>query len=259
MITTYAAKAVHDNLMEGAAKLGLTMSMQLLSTFKCDSFQECKLSNCPLCGAGMNMRLLEKESSQIGRDFEWRKHVYAFRDLTIAGDDDRCVNLDPLRKLLGKALDGWARSARSHEDEPKPQSGCVATYGIVQDLGSETGRDKVVVVEIVVTGDPIDDFEIQEPLLRHGENVHDVPVLPDNDYRLVPNQGLLFGYTKRNLRVPDRPKVIYSKPMLARMYSNYAGSPDSLRFLSRGLACNDRGWQFSEGIDKFSPDIFPII
>ncbi|MBB3399705.1 hypothetical protein FHT71_006428 [Rhizobium sp. BK060] len=237
MMNSYAAAGVRDAIAEGTAKLGLPLSPGMLSMIRCENGRRCGRDRCPICASRLTERFLALDNSTAAFEGRWRRSAFAIRSHTVPAKDTRPIPIPKIREAVKASLDCWVRASRCPADTTDTNNfGCIATFGLVEDVSSPSSRDKVLVVEYSVTGVDRDaDYDVFESLqYSFGDNVEDVPLF-DDVYRAVPDQGLLFGYTKRRLNRLDRPKPISSATRLARLASNYGDHPKESRLLSRGL------------------------
>ncbi|RVG23662.1 hypothetical protein [Sinorhizobium meliloti] len=245
-MTINAAKGVRDAIVEGSAMLGLPLSPSLLSMIKCGIGRQCKRDRCPICASKFTERLSALHCSHAVLGQDWQRRVFALKSHVRAAEDIRPIPIDVIRANINAAMKQWENDFQREDGNEGKNFGCLATFGLVEDTGSHDRREKVLVVEFVVTCvDPIDDFEMFETLLgRFDDKVVSVPLVENDRHCIMPDQELLFGYTKRRLDQPDRPMAISSKKRLARIASNYGDHPMESRFLSRGLTTFEGGIVF---------------
>lgn len=242
-MTLNAAKGVRDAIVEGSAMLGLPLSPSLLSMIKCGNGRKCERDRCPICASKVTERLLALHYSHAVLGQQWQRSAFALRSHVRAAEDISPIPMDDIQANINAAMNRWEYDFQREDGNEGKNFGCLATFGLVEDTGSHDRREKVVVVEFVVTGgDPINDFEIFETLLgRFDDKVVSVPLVENDRYCIMPDQGLLFGYTKRRLDQPDRPIAISSKRRLARIASNYGDHPIKSRFFFTGADHLRRG------------------
>ncbi|RVH97622.1 hypothetical protein [Sinorhizobium meliloti] len=246
MMTLSAAKGVRDAIVEGSAMLRLPLTRSLLSMIKCGDGPRCKQDRCPVCTSKLTERLLALHRSHAVLGQQWQRSAFALRSYVRAAEDIRPIPIDNIKANINVAIKSWEDAFQREDENDGKNFGCLAAFGLVEDTGSHDRREKVVVVEFVFTDvDPINDFEIFETLRgRFGDEVVSVPLVENDRYCIMPDQGLLFGYTKRRLDQPERPMAISNKRRLARIASNYGDHPMQSRFLSGGLTTSEEGIVF---------------
>ncbi|TAU81970.1 hypothetical protein [Rhizobium leguminosarum] len=250
MMTPTGAAGVRDALVDGAAELGLPLSRSLLSLLRCEEIVPCGQGRCPICASTVAMRLHGiSQAPALGLQ-RWQRSAYALRSYSYAATDLTTIPVDRINSGIAKILDGYVRSFLQQDSRGSTNYGCIAQFGLVEDTSPAGASEKVVVVEFILTGGNNEtDYDMFANLhaqfgdelytvIGYGdrrEKVQPVPLVSTEGSGILPDQGLLFGYTKRRLDRAERPTVISSKKRLARMAFNYGEHSLRNRSFSRGL------------------------
>lgn len=253
MMTPTGAFGVRDALFDGAAELNLPLSPSLLSVFRCEDLAPCGQGRCPICASKVTMLLHSmKQAPELGSQ-RWQKSAFALRSFSYASTKLAVAPMDKISAGIAAVLDGYVRSFLQQDNRGSMKYGCIAQIGLVEDCSPARAGEKVVVVEFALTGGNEEtDYDMFENLHAYfgkelyqavGNNfgpleVEPIPLLSAEGCGVLPEQGLLFGYTKRRLDKPERPRVITSKKRLARMAVNYGDHTLRSRIISRGLSNN---------------------
>ncbi|MFS8143712.1 hypothetical protein [Rhizobium sp. BR 249] len=183
----------------------------------------------------------------------WQRSAFALRSFSYAATELAAIPIDKINSGIAAILDGYVRSFLQQDNRGSVNYGCIAQIGLVEDTSPASACEKVVVVEFALTGGNEEtDYDMFESLHAHfgkelyhvtgnelgPQEVERVPLLSAEGCGVLPDQGLLFGYTRRRLDKPERPTVISSKKRLARMAVNYGNHTLRSRILSRGLSNN---------------------
>ncbi|MGO6702466.1 hypothetical protein ACC786_20800 [Rhizobium ruizarguesonis] len=200
----------------------------------------------------------------------WQRSAFALRSYSYAATDLTAIPVDKISSGIAAVLDGYVRSFLQQDNRGSANYGCIAQFGLVEDASPAGACEKVVVVEFALTGGNDEtDYDMFERLhanfgdeLYHGGNgahpnkVAPVPLVSAVGCGILPDQGLLFGYTQRRLDKAERPTVISSKHHLARMAFNYGDHTARRRILFRGLTNNGKELVFEQGAsgDLWEPD-----
>lgn len=246
MMTPNASAGIRDAIIAGAVKLSLPLSGSLLSMIRCEVENPCKQGFCPICASTVSEKLREMVQSPKLNSQPWKRSAYALKSHVRKADDLRPIDMDEIGTVIQKTLSDYVRSFSTNDYEQSENYGCLAHFGLVEDTNPANRGDRVAVVEFVMTGG--DDYEAMvEGLNFHlGVDVYSpfrgdlavesVPIISTGSDGVLPDQGLLFGYTKRRLDVAERPIVISNKTSLAKMACNYGEHQISNRTFYRGLA-----------------------
>lgn len=252
MMTLNASAGIRDAIVQGTVELGLPLSNSLLSLIHCEVDAPCRQGRCPICASKEAQRLRYMLQSPRLSEQDWQHSVYALRSHVREAGDVQPIKIETITAAINKTLNEYVRAFSRQEDARNKSYGCLAHFGLVEDTSAGKIGEKVAVVEFVLTGgDSETDYEVMNESLHynfgvdvcdlsHGPlQVEPVPIISTNGYGVLPDEGLLFGYTRRRLDAAERPMVIADKIKLAEMACNYGEHRISDRTFYRGLAKRD--------------------